>query len=379
MPNITINIISLMKEKGFTTQSLAQMIGIAPNNLSNIIHNNVREVKLETLAKLCQALNCNPGDILEYKERKQVILLFLDYSGTTDHLLKGQNGEGAENTIMFFDSINEMQKKFNCEVQITLVTGTAYESTKSKYRLLKELAENAGYPNLFTGAVAEYCGFWINGDKTNSLKSLDPRLLEKRLDIEQIVRNYGGTINPRVTTYYNVIFNENTETKEAREALAHACKEDGIFDTEFKLTRKGLSTVCKEVGSLNIGDDIETLPYFDTYGKEFDIKPNEHTKSLAVEQIVESLKNRGYDIHFVVIGGDSQEEDLSMYKDNIEKFNAIGIPSYFIAPSNIGEIQQTDPNVIIAGWENALGITKCIEKITASIELEKNGGAEYVE
>ena len=52
------------KKKG---KDLAAEIGITETNLSLLRTGKVRGVRFETLAALCQALDCQPGDLLEYE------------------------------------------------------------------------------------------------------------------------------------------------------------------------------------------------------------------------------------------------------------------------------------------------------------------------
>ncbi|WP_368184816.1 helix-turn-helix domain-containing protein [Aestuariibius sp. HNIBRBA575] len=54
--------LALHKMKGKT---LAQEIGITEQNLSLLKSGKVRGIRFETLAKICQVLNCQPGDLLE--------------------------------------------------------------------------------------------------------------------------------------------------------------------------------------------------------------------------------------------------------------------------------------------------------------------------
>lgn len=54
----------LMKEKGLTTYKIRKDNIISQRALSSIIHD--QSITMETVNKLCAALNCQPGDILEY-------------------------------------------------------------------------------------------------------------------------------------------------------------------------------------------------------------------------------------------------------------------------------------------------------------------------
>lgn len=55
--------LSLRKMK---SKELAQLVGITEQNLSMLKSGKVKGVRFETLEKICDALDCQPGDILEY-------------------------------------------------------------------------------------------------------------------------------------------------------------------------------------------------------------------------------------------------------------------------------------------------------------------------
>lgn len=346
MPIIS-NLEKLMRDKGYTLVELAEKVGISTVNLSNIKNGHISAIRLNTLEAICKALRCDVGDVLQYREleKEKVIPLFLDYSGTTDLLLKG----GAENVKKFFDSIIAMQEKSKCEVQITMCTGSSFEGARSKYKLLYDLAANYGLPNLFDGAIAEYCGFVIKKDKTASLLPLDTRILSKRAEIEEIAGRYGGKISGEVTSYYNLVFDD--------------------------ISRTELAKTSEEIERLLNDDELETVTYYDDYGKDCDVKPKKHTKSEAVYMIVKRLSER-YSVPFVIIGGDSQDEDLKMYTKNKERIEKMGIQSVFVAPANIGKIANVDENVIIGNWENSDGIAECIERLNSRIKVKEDGGIE---
>lgn len=344
MPIVT-NLDELMKKRGYTLGRLAQEVGISTVNLSNIKNGNISAIRFSTLDEICRILQCEPGDILKYKEKnkKRVIPLFLDYSGTTDLLLRG----GAKNVKKFFDSIIEMQLKSNCEVRVIMVTGSSFESAKSKYKLLYDLAQNYGLENLFYGAVAEYCGFIILKNESSKLLTLDTRILEKRREIEEIINQYGGSISPETTSIYNITFDD--------------------------ISRIDLAKTSEEIERAIDCEDIETVTYYDSYGKECDVKPKKHSKAEAVRLIVQQLKEK-YDIPFLIIGGDSQDEDLKMYTENKIRLSQMGLMTVFIAPSNIGKIADNDSNIIIGNWENSDGISECIEKLNSRMIVKEDGG-----
>ncbi|OPX87968.1 helix-turn-helix transcriptional regulator [Pelotomaculum sp. PtaB.Bin117] len=57
----------LMAEKRLKIIDVARSAGLAWETVSTIYHGKAKAVTLETLDKLCKALECHPGDLLEYK------------------------------------------------------------------------------------------------------------------------------------------------------------------------------------------------------------------------------------------------------------------------------------------------------------------------
>ncbi len=60
-----------MTERGITSKDLAAKIKITPANLSILKTGKAHGVRFETLNKICQVLNCQPGDILSYEEDEE--------------------------------------------------------------------------------------------------------------------------------------------------------------------------------------------------------------------------------------------------------------------------------------------------------------------
>jgi putative transcriptional regulator len=64
MINIRLDYVLLDKRMKLT--ELAEATGIALNNLSVLKTNKARAIRFSTLNAICKALNCSPGDLLEY-------------------------------------------------------------------------------------------------------------------------------------------------------------------------------------------------------------------------------------------------------------------------------------------------------------------------
>lgn len=64
---IIINLDVQLAKRKMRSNQLAEVIGITPQNLSVLKSGKARAIRLETLDKICRALDCQPGDIFEFK------------------------------------------------------------------------------------------------------------------------------------------------------------------------------------------------------------------------------------------------------------------------------------------------------------------------
>lgn len=63
---IVVNIDVMLARRKMSAGELAERIALTPANLSILKNNKAKAVRFSTLEALCRALNCQPGDILEY-------------------------------------------------------------------------------------------------------------------------------------------------------------------------------------------------------------------------------------------------------------------------------------------------------------------------
>jgi putative transcriptional regulator len=64
---IIINIDVMLAKRKMSVTELAEKVGITLANLSILKNEKAKAIRLSTLDALCRALDCQPGDILEYK------------------------------------------------------------------------------------------------------------------------------------------------------------------------------------------------------------------------------------------------------------------------------------------------------------------------
>lgn len=63
---IVVNLDVMMSKRKISSNELAEIVDITPPNLSILKTGKAKAVRFSTLDKLCEALDCQPGDILEY-------------------------------------------------------------------------------------------------------------------------------------------------------------------------------------------------------------------------------------------------------------------------------------------------------------------------
>ena len=63
---IVLRLDRVMADRKMSLNALAEKVGIANVNLSKIKTGKVSAIRFSTLAAICEALHCQPGDILEY-------------------------------------------------------------------------------------------------------------------------------------------------------------------------------------------------------------------------------------------------------------------------------------------------------------------------
>ena len=64
---IVVNLDVMLARRKMRSKELAERIGITEQNVSLLKSGKVRGVRFETLESICEALDCQPGDILEYR------------------------------------------------------------------------------------------------------------------------------------------------------------------------------------------------------------------------------------------------------------------------------------------------------------------------
>lgn len=65
---IILRLDRVMADRKMTLNELARRVGISNVNLSNIKTGKIHAIRFSTLNGICRALECQPGDILEYVE-----------------------------------------------------------------------------------------------------------------------------------------------------------------------------------------------------------------------------------------------------------------------------------------------------------------------
>lgn len=65
---IIVNLDVMLARRKMRSKELAERIGITEQNVSLLKSGKVKGVRFDTLALICETLDCQPGDILEYRD-----------------------------------------------------------------------------------------------------------------------------------------------------------------------------------------------------------------------------------------------------------------------------------------------------------------------
>lgn len=68
---IVVNLDVMMAKRKIGLMELAEKMQITPANLSILKNNKAKAIRFSTLEEICRALDCQPGDILEFVEEEQ--------------------------------------------------------------------------------------------------------------------------------------------------------------------------------------------------------------------------------------------------------------------------------------------------------------------
>jgi putative transcriptional regulator len=68
MGKIILRLDRVMADRKMSLNELSEKVGVANVNLSKLKNGHVSAIRFSTLIALCEALNCQPGDIMEYEQ-----------------------------------------------------------------------------------------------------------------------------------------------------------------------------------------------------------------------------------------------------------------------------------------------------------------------
>ncbi len=68
---IIINVDVMLARRKMSVTELSEKVGITMANISVLKNGKAKAIKISTLNSICKALECQPGDILEYVEDEQ--------------------------------------------------------------------------------------------------------------------------------------------------------------------------------------------------------------------------------------------------------------------------------------------------------------------
>lgn len=70
--SIIINLDVMLAKRKMSVTELSEKVGITMANISILKNGKAKAIRFSTLDKICEVLNCQPGDILEYQDTSQM-------------------------------------------------------------------------------------------------------------------------------------------------------------------------------------------------------------------------------------------------------------------------------------------------------------------
>lgn len=67
---IRIHLDAALAERGMTVAELAERVGLTPVNISVLKNGRAKAIRFSTLSKLCEVLDCQPGDLLTFDRQR---------------------------------------------------------------------------------------------------------------------------------------------------------------------------------------------------------------------------------------------------------------------------------------------------------------------
>ena len=70
---IKINIDAMLVKRKMSVTELTEKVGLTMTNISLLKNGKVKGLRFATLEKICEALDCQPGDLLEYEKDEKIL------------------------------------------------------------------------------------------------------------------------------------------------------------------------------------------------------------------------------------------------------------------------------------------------------------------
>ena len=67
---VTLNVLAMLEKHGKTKYWLYKQLGMSYQNFNNMVTNQTKSIKYETLDAMCAIFECTPNDLLIYEEDK---------------------------------------------------------------------------------------------------------------------------------------------------------------------------------------------------------------------------------------------------------------------------------------------------------------------
>jgi len=190
---VKVNLELIMVKRGISSKDLAKKIGITPANLSILKTGKAKGIRFATLDKICEVLDCQPGDILEYSRE-----------GTSQMSKAEEEQIYLENKKTLMDLINvaynevKDPKFSNFRVQL-MQSYKALDNDDDYIKIMLDLRTNILQADLSLNLKTRISGLPVEyGEIFNfiepQLKKIDSQVLDQYNRYGFVPLRYGSTV-----------------------------------------------------------------------------------------------------------------------------------------------------------------------------------------
>lgn len=189
MMEIKWRLAEIMEEKRLQNKDLAENTGLHPVTISQLKNNPPKEIKLETLEKLCEALNCSPCDLLFYTLEKSTDSIFGDrfLGDNSSYTTDSEVGEDEEDSLPDQKQARKSSQTPDKETQPEISPDTKIDSEKLLQKLGLAVSTVIGTQLMLKEVIIKIA---LNPEQEKQISPFLSNFIQSSNDLMTLLTNY---------------------------------------------------------------------------------------------------------------------------------------------------------------------------------------------